>query len=923
MKKSYLLLLSFTITGLQAQNSQLYYSGTFLGTKNKAQNFLKVYNKNTGIYELTDEKGFAIIAAKPYDTLTWNQGKSMLVISSYQLKELETILKDQLDEKYVSSIYSKAYDSLTSKNIKDHFSIENAGTVLSKGSDHYLSNVRKLKQRNDSTYILKDLNRTTLYFNGSFTTSVEVKNRNAIPKIQHEYVQGRSENGNLVWKGPETNELFSFGPDISTLALDGQPYAYDQNGRLVRWIDGLQRAKGYDNDLFKTIVGYSNRLNANLFIKEEYLEKFRLSFDLGQQKDQMYFMDQFNNTHTFKTKLTANLGGYFINMAFNYEENKATNGNRAGFFNRVYQNALLTPVSFSNAQQLLLKDGSQRSYSQYADNPSFLLMQNNQYHYLNNQRQVNFSAAKTWKDFKLNIAQSYENNSIWNLDMYKPSTYGFSNGISNERKQDNSLYYSNIQAAYTLPGFYDFKNSFLFNFILNDKKSEVYNSLTDRKYSYLRTSQDYILNYNMEIYDGDFEAGVNLGNSFYISNTSDKNSYWLPQANAYVKFADIFNWNRFNFKILGSYTRLSSEPEITRSYAFYATTLLKAENNSQYFPIREVETFRGLSNINTVEWKGGARVNIGYHFSLEGEYFKRKIQDDVFPLFENNQLKLKNMADHTYNGYEFNLTSDRLRLGYDFFTTNRISFFKYRDIVDRVASGYNNTAVSGFQDIYKTLTEGEVLGAIRGSYYERNANGQLIIDEHGFPQKAAGMKIIADPTPDFVMKFNHNFTYKRFSLDINWEWRKGGQVWNGTEAVLDYYGRSYTSGEERNIKNYVFQGVHSDGNTNQIPVDFYDPGRSVRENRWSRYGYPGVAENYIQKADYVRINNISLSAGFPINHGQRSLKFTFYTNNIMLWQAKKGTDPNQTFYETENGRGLDFFNLPSFKTFGCIVSFKF
>ncbi len=185
------------------------------------------------------------------------------------------------------------------------------------------------------------------------------------------------------------------------------------------------------------------------------------------------------------------------------------------------------------------------------------------------------------------------------------------------------------------------------------------------------------------------------------------------------------------------------------------------------------------------------------------------------------------------------------------------------------------------------------------------------------------MKIIADPTPDFVMKFNHNFTYKRFSLDINWEWRKGGQVWNGTEAVLDYYGRSYTSGEERNIKNYIFQGVFSDGNTNQIPVDFYDPGRNVQENRWSRYGYAGVAENYIQKADYVRINNISLSASFPVDHSQRTLKFTLYANNLMLWQAKTGADPNQTFYETENGRGLDFFNLPSFKTLGCIVSFKF
>lgn len=165
------------------------------------------------------------------------------------------------------------------------------------------------------------------------------------------------------------------------------------------------------------------------------------------------------------------------------------------------------------------------------------------------------------------------------------------------------------------------------------------------------------------------------------------------------------------------------------------------------------------------------------------------------------------------------------------------------------------------------------------------------------------MKIIADPTPDFVMKFNHNFTYKRFSLDINWEWRKGGQVWNGTEAVLDYYGRSYTSGEERNIKNYVFEGVHSDGNTNQIPVDFYDPGRSVRENRWSRYGYPGVAENYIQKADYVRINNISLSAGFPINHGQRSLKFTFTPIILCFGRQKQEQIPTRLFTKQKMEEG--------------------
>lgn len=922
MKKNYLLLLPFTITLLQAQNSQLYYTGKFLTTKNKEQNFLKVYNKNSGIYELTDEKGFAIIAAKPYDTLVWNRGKNTHIIASYELRELKVILESQTEKKRVENVHSKDYDSLISKETKDDFSIEKNEKHLSKSSHSYFDQIRKLKQKNDSIYILKKLNRRTLLLNGSFTTSFDIKSRNAIPATQSRYVQGRSETGNLVWRGPETNEMFSFGPDISTLGFNGLAYEYDQNGKLIPWIDGLQRAKIYDNNLFKTTVGYNNQLNVNAFIKEGYNEKIRLSLNLGQQKNQMYFIDQFDIANTFKAKLNTELGGYYINLAFNYEEDKATNTNRIGLFNRVYQNSLLTPVSFSNEQNTFLNNGSQRSYSKYADNPSFLFQQDSKYHYQNRERQFSLNAAKNWNNFKLNISQSYESNNIRNLDQYKPTAYGFNNGIQNERIQNNSSYHSNILGSYTL-GNYDFKNIFSLNFILNDKKSDVYNSLTHRKYFYQRTSQDHIFNYNLEIRDYDFEAGFNLGNSFYISNTSLKNNYWLPKANFYLKFNDIFDWNNYSFKLLGSYTQLSSEPEITRSYAAYATTLLNAENYNQYFPVQEVETFKGLSNINTKEWKAGARLNLGYYISLDGEYFNRKSINDIFPVFENNQLRLKNIADHTYSGYEFNFAYDRLRLGYDAYVTNKVSFFKYKDIVDHILPGYQNMAVSGFKDIYKTLLEGQALGVVMGSYFERNAAGQLIIDEFGYPKKAGGMKIIADPTPDFVMKFNHSLAYKNLSLDINWEWKKGGQLWNGTQAVLDYYGRSYESGEERNIKNYVFQGVDVNGSVNQIPVDFYDPYRSVQENRWSRYGYLGVAESYVQKADYIRINNISLSSTFPVNYGKQNLKLTFYVNNIMLWQASKGVDPNQNFYDMDNGRGLDFFNLPSFKTFGCIVSFKF
>lgn len=921
MKKVYLLLPVFAVQFAFAQDSQRYYSGTFFNEKKKPQNFLKIFNKNSGVYELTDEKGYAIIAAKEYDTLVWNNGKNIEVVQG--VYELKYLLERQISRETVKDINSKDYESLLEKPLIDKFSIEHSYDSLSKNSDRQFSAVRKLKLKSDSLYKIKSQPKKSLVFNGSFSTSLDIKNRNRIPQTQSRYVQGRSENGSLVWKGPDTGEMFSFGPDISTLGFNGQPYEYDVNGQLVDLPNAFSQAKAYNNNIFKTTVGYSNQLNINAIIKSNgYNEDARISFSLGQRKDQMYFANQFDVTNSFKAKFSTKILDFNFNAGFNYEENKATNTNRIGLFNRAYQNSLLTPVSFSNQQNAYLSNGLQRSYSLYADNPDFLFDQANKYNYYENIRQFNFDVSKNWDDFKLNISQAYDNQDIMHRDVYKPSTNGFINGLYNRRDQKNEFYNSNILASYEF-GDNDFKNKFSLNYILNDRKVSVSHSL-DRNYIYQKTSQDYIFNYNLDYDDyDDVEFGLNVGNSFYTSNTSLKNAYWLPKANGYFTFKNLFNKYGSKLQLFGAYTQLATEPEMAKSYSSYTTTQFSAQNSYQYLPLKELETFKNLSNVDIKEWKTGFKLMLNGKIDLSAEYFNRRISDDIFPIFEGQNLVLKNLADHTYKGFEVNLNYKRIIANQNFSLGSKASFFKYRDIVDRVNSGYNNLMISGFNDIYKTLSEGQVLGGIMGSYFERNTEGKIVIDDYGYPVKASGMKLIADPTPDFVMKFSHNITYKMFALDISWEWKKGGQVWNGTQAVLDYYGRSQTSADERNIKNYVFEGVNYNGNVNQIPVDFYNPNQSISDNRWTRYGFLGVAENYVEKADYIRINDITLSAYFDIGKFRKALGISFYVNNIFLWQANSGVDSDQNFYDFDNSRGLDFFNLPSFKTYGCTVSFKF
>jgi hypothetical protein len=121
----------------------------------------------------------------------------------------------------------------------------------------------------------------------------------------------------------------------------------------------------------------------------------------------------------------------------------------------------------------------------------------------------------------------------------------------------------------------------------------------------------------------------------------------------------------------------------------------------------------------------------------------------------------------------------------------------------------------------------------------------------------------------------------------------------------------------------VFDGVLQDKQPNNIPVSFYDVTQPVEKNRWTRYGHSGIGEEYIQRADVLRLNTINISYKQKIGKYIQELVFSLYANNLILYSAYRGADPNQLLYDQSNATGLDFFNLPSVKTFGCNVSIQF
>jgi hypothetical protein len=212
-------------------------------------------------------------------------------------------------------------------------------------------------------------------------------------------------------------------------------------------------------------------------------------------------------------------------------------------------------------------------------------------------------------------------------------------------------------------------------------------------YKYQRSTNDLEINY-LTTYDerSDISGGLRLSNKFYASNTSLKNDFFLPGVSAYISFNDIFNANGLALKLISNLNNFNSESPISTSYSQNSLTGLTAEQAFQYFPVTEVNSFKNVFPIRHKEWTARAELNYKYKLSLQAELFNRKISDDVFPVYNNGSLELKNIANHHNSGVELTLSYNSYAKKVT--TSNSLSFFTYKDIVSDVKDGYNFTAIA-------------------------------------------------------------------------------------------------------------------------------------------------------------------------------------------------------------------------------------
>jgi hypothetical protein len=250
-----------------------------------------------------------------------------------------------------------------------------------------------------------------------------------------------------------------------------------------------------------------------------------------------------------------------------------------------------------------------------------------------------------------------------------------------------------------------------------------------------------------------------------------------------------------------------------------------------------------------------------------------------------------------------------------------INWYKNSSEVLKLAEGVDEVSIeAAFSSIGSFAIVGEPLGVFYGTRWDRSSDGQLIIQNNGLPKIAATTGNIGSPIPNWQMGIRNTFEWNRFTFSFLFDFRNGGDIWNGTWARMHNLGVSGASADRE--RTFVIPGVkESDGSANDIAISARTYWRSYKGDAG------GAAEEFVEEVNWVRLRDLSLGYSFDWskkNWGVQYLNLTFTARNLWLSTNYNGVDPETSLTGAgSNINGMDYFNNPGSKSYMFGVAFGF
>ena len=250
------------------------------------------------------------------------------------------------------------------------------------------------------------------------------------------------------------------------------------------------------------------------------------------------------------------------------------------------------------------------------------------------------------------------------------------------------------------------------------------------------------------------------------------------------------------------------------------------------------------------------------------------------------------------------------------FTRNRNKVLELAEGVDVIDLPW------GFFGANQRLVAGEAYGTLYGDDWQRDDNGNALVDENGYPIYSSTEVVVGDPNPDWIMGINNTVGWKNWTFDMLWDIREGGDIWNGTRGALYYFGTHEDVADGRG-ETFVWEdvvmgnsGVYAPGtpnagqpNTSEIVRD------ETAYTTGPLSGFTGASRPFIEDGSWIRLRQVGITYTFDDdafkNTFIKGLSLYAQGRNLLLITDYQGIDPETNLSGSTNSQGADYFNMPN------------
>ena len=292
-------------------------------------------------------------------------------------------------------------------------------------------------------------------------------------------------------------------------------------------------------------------------------------------------------------------------------------------------------------------------------------------------------------------------------------------------------------------------------------------------------------------------------------------------------------------------------------------------------------------------------------------------------------LQTRNEGKIRNHGVEFTLDQDIIKRK-NFNWTLGLNFGLNRGSVLGLPEDVHEITGPQYGDVFTSAYLGGSTTALTGKDYQRNADGQVIVDENGYPKINPNKnEYIGNREAKFQAGLNSSMNIYGVQFSFLFDGRVGGDVLNVTGRNLIASG-NHNMLEKYRGRQVVFDGVieTTDEAGNVIYVPNTKP-ITLNQTTITNYFY-NVSTNFIEDGSYLRLSYVTLGYDFAkLMKNQnvlKGLKLNFTCNNVFLLTKYTGTDPVCNASTGQGGTGsagIDNTPIPSTRSYNISLSASF